>query len=103
MSAAVSTRRTPGIARTRAKIADAETGMRMRRAHHDRMQRGLRRNIGNVAPCPAQQSVIFLARERLAESEFHCHLRPSAFVGCLEGACRPRRDDKCTAIQRVTT
>ena len=86
-----------------AEVADPETGMGMRRAHHDRMQAGCRLDIGDVAPRPAQQRVVFLARERLAESELHCHLRPSAFVGCLEGSCCPRRDDKCTAIQRVTT
>ena len=86
-----------------AEIADPETGMGMRRAHHDRMQAGCRRDIGDVAPCAAQERVVFLARERLAESELHGHLRPSAFVGRLEGSCCPRRADKCTAIQRVTT
>ena len=86
-----------------AEIADPETGMGMRRAHHDRMQAGCRLDIGDIAPCAAQERVVFLARERLAESELHGHLRPSAFVGRLEGSCCPRRDDKCTAIQRVTT
>ena len=86
-----------------AEIADLETGVGVRRAHHDRMQRRRRRNVSDVAPCAAQERVVFLARERLAESEFHGHLRPSAFVGRLEGSCCPRRDAKCTAIQRVTT
>ena len=85
------------------QIGDPEAGMRMRRTHHNRMQRRLRRNVGDVTPRPAQERVVFLACERLAESEFHGHLRPSAFVGRLEGSCCPRRADKCTAIQRVTT
>ncbi len=86
-----------------AEIGDPETGVGVRRTHHDRMQRRSRRNVSDVAPCAAQERVVFLARERLAESEFHGHLRPSAFVGRLEGSCCPRRDAKCTAIQRVTT
>ena len=55
------------------EIFDAEAGMRVRRAQHHRMQRRGRRDVGHVAAGAAQQRVVFLARERLAEAEFHRH------------------------------
>ena len=82
------------------QIGNVEARMRVRRAQHHRMQRRVRRDIGDVAPRPAQQRVVLLARERLAESEFHRH---SAFVGCLPADCCGRRRAVFSAIQRETT
>ncbi len=60
------------------ELVDAETGMRVRRAQHHRVQRGLRRDVGHVTAGAAQQRIVLLARERLTESEFHCH----CLAGC---------------------
>ncbi len=50
--------------------------MRVRRTQDYGVQRGLGRNIRNIPPGPAQERIIFLAREWLAESELHRHLPP---------------------------
>ena len=57
------------------KIADGNSGVRMRRAQHDRVQSALRRDVGDVGAGSAQQRVVFLTSERLSETEFHgCHV-----------------------------
>jgi hypothetical protein len=37
------------------------------------MKRVLRTYVGDVTPCPAQERIIFLAFEWLAETELHRH------------------------------
>ena len=68
----VSTRRTPCIARTRPRSPILKRAC----ACGERTTTAcswLRHNIGDVTPCTTQKRVVFLARERLAESELHCH------------------------------
>ncbi len=43
--------------------------MGVRRAQHHRMQRATRRGIGDIAPAAAQQRVVLLAYDRLADAE----------------------------------
>ncbi len=54
----------------RADNIDGELGMRMRRAQHQRMQRGLRRVVVGIAALAANQRVIFLAKHALTDAEF---------------------------------
>ena len=63
------------------EVVNAESRMGVRRAHHDRVQRLAGRDVGDIAPCPAQQRIVFLARERLTESKFHRHWQPPCDCG----------------------
>src|SRR5262249_39962707 len=66
------------------KIDDAKSRVRMRRAHHHGMKWPFRTNIGNVTSCPAQERIIFLALEWLAEAELHGHEgSPNLWTGLL--------------------
>ena len=62
-----------GHARHRAglrRIDDAKARMRVRRTYDRRMEHPRGRQIGDIAAIAAQQRVVLLARERLAETEF---------------------------------
>ena len=81
------------------EIGDRELGMGVRRAQHDGVQRLVGCDIGNVASGAAQQRVVFLAREGLAEAEFHGGHSIGLPAGC---GCLPARLVR-NAIQRDTT
>ncbi len=53
------------------EVADAESRVRVRRAQHDRVQTSGRREVGDVVSGAAQQRGVLLARQCLAEAEFH--------------------------------
>ena len=53
------------------RVRDAEARMRVRRAHHDRVQHVGGRVVGDVTPRTAQQRVVLLAQDWLAETEFN--------------------------------
>ena len=49
-----------------------------------RHERAFRTYVGDVAPCPAQERIVFLALQWLAETELHRHLRsPDLWIGLL--------------------
>jgi hypothetical protein len=52
-------------------VLDPKLRMGMRRTQHDRGQRSCRRDIRHIASGAPQQGIVFLAGERLADSEFH--------------------------------
>ena len=55
--------------RPRFRRIDAKTRMGVRRAQHHRVQRAAHRSIGDIAAAPAQQRVVLLAHDRLADAE----------------------------------
>jgi hypothetical protein len=86
--------------RSRPICIDVQTRVRMRRAHYHRVHGSRRRGICDIAAVAAQQRVVLLAHNRLAETEFHAlhfeqALAPAGahhLVGqstCLGTASRP--------------
>ena len=95
MSAAVSTRAHARHAPAPCAVGDAEARMRMRRAQHHGVQRAVRHIIGDIAAAAANEGVVFLARDRFAEAEFHrlasgCLIPPAAALpppACAGSSC----------------
>ncbi len=84
------------------KVTEREPRMRMRRAHHDRMERTGRRVIGDVVAAAAQQRVVLFAPNRRADTKFRvrCHYALlDALFGLAVRFAASRRD----AIARDTT
>ena len=83
--------------RPRFRRIDAKRCMGVRRAQHYRMQRAARRGIGDVAAAPAQQRVVLLAHDRLADAELqrlHAiapHLMRNDALACIRTNSRRGR------------
>ena len=79
------------------RVGDTKACMRMGRAQDDGVQYAGRCVIGHVAAAAAQQRIVFLARDRLADAEFHliqpdaAPVRPGAGSSARQSSCRPHR------------